>query len=142
MLYLTGGSPTHLLGTLKGSLLLQKIGEALDRGEVLAGSSAGAMVMGPWMRFRGWSEGLGIVPGVVVLPHHESSDPEAVARQTSASAPSGVTLVGIDGRTCCVRGDDGWKVLGVGGVTAYREGRWRRFASGKAMPADPDEWCA
>ena len=68
VIYLTGGNPAHLLETLSGSVLLNKIRQALDRGAILAGSSAGAMVMGSWVQFKGWRKALGIVPGVAVLP--------------------------------------------------------------------------
>ena len=50
VVYFTGGSPEHLLTTLKDSQLLKSILAALDEGLVLAGSSAGAMVMGSLMR--------------------------------------------------------------------------------------------
>ena len=133
VIYLTGGDPAHLLDTLAGSLLLQKMRKALDRGAVLAGSSAGAMVMGSWMRFEGWTEALGIVPGVVTLPHHERSNPDAVAEELAGSETPGVAVLGIDGKTCCFGGPDRWRVLGAGGVTAYREGRWRRFSSGEVL---------
>ena len=76
VVYFTGGSPDHLLATLQDSRLLRSILAAVGTGAVLAGSSAGAMVMGSMMRRPGgggWVDGLGIVPGVAVLPHHERS---------------------------------------------------------------------
>ena len=75
--YFTGGSPDHLLETLRESALLRAILSAAENGAVLAGSSAGAMVMGSLMRRPGggeWAEALGVVPGIAVLPHHERSD--------------------------------------------------------------------
>ena len=61
LVYITGGDPGHLLRVLTGSLLLKRLEGALERGAVLAGSSAGAMVLGSWMRFRGWAEALRVV---------------------------------------------------------------------------------
>ena len=133
VIYFTGGSPTHLLETLAESRLLHKVQQAIHRGAVLVGSSAGAMVMGPWMRYRGWQTALGIVPDVVTLPHHENSDPDAVARELAASAPADVTVLGIDVRTCCLSDANGWTVLGRGAVTTYNAGRWRRFATGESL---------
>jgi cyanophycinase len=133
VIYLTGGSPKHLLDTLAESLLVHKMKLALERGAVLVGSSAGAMVLGSWMRFRGWSRALGIVPEVATLPHHEGSDPEAVARELAASAPPGVTVLGIDVKTGCFGGPEQWEVLGQGEVTAYHAGRWQRAASGEVL---------
>ena len=81
VVYLTGGSPIHLLETLRESAVLAATLKALERGAVLAGSSAGAMVMGSWMRFREWRPALGIARGVASLPHHERSDPNTVSRE-------------------------------------------------------------
>jgi cyanophycinase len=133
LIYFTGGNPSHLLDVLAESLLLQKLREALERGAVLAGSSAGAMVLGSWMRFRRWREALGVVPGVAVLPHHERSDPDAVSKELAKSAPPELTAMGIDAMTCCLGGPKGWKALGAGSVTVYRGGQWRRFASGQTL---------
>ena len=132
-IYFTGGNPNHLLYTLAGSVLLDKVREVLRRGGVLAGSSAGAMVLGSWMRYGGWREALGIVPGVATLPHHERGDPDAVAKELAESAPSDVTVLGIDGKTCFGGVGHRWEVLGEGGVTVYREGGWRRFTAGEAL---------
>ena len=50
VIYFTGGNPNHLLETLQDSRLLAAILEAVEDGVILAGSSAGAMVMGSVMR--------------------------------------------------------------------------------------------
>ena len=60
IVYLTGGNPAHLLDVLRGSLLLRRLEEGLARGMILAGSSAGAMVMGetdalPAVGRRAWN---------------------------------------------------------------------------------------
>lgn len=133
LIYFTGGNPSHLLEVLAGSILLQRLRAALERGAILAGSSAGAMVLGSWMRFRRWREALGIVPGVAVLPHHERSDPDAVVKELAKSAPPESMVLGIDAMTCCLGGPREWSVLGAGWVTAYRGGQWRRFASGQTL---------
>jgi cyanophycinase len=133
VVYFTGGNPAHLLETLTDSMLLDHMRRALERGAVLAGSSAGAMVLGSRMRFRGWMEALGLAPGVAVLPHHERSDPAAVARELRESAPSGLTVLGIDGKTGCLGRAGEWRVVGEGGVTAYAQGAWRRFQLGEVI---------
>ena len=127
VLYFTGGNPAHLLATLEGSLLLQKLKESLDRGGVLAGSSAGAMVMGSWMRFRMWVRALDLIPRVTVLPHHERSEPADVTEELSASAPQDLVVLGIDGKTGCLAGEGVRRVIGTGSVTVYHGGHWRRF---------------
>ena len=134
VIYLTGGNPSHLLETLVASPLIGAIGDALDRGAVLAGSSAGAMVMGSWMRFREWTPALGIAAGIATLPHHERSDPDSVAEQLLTSAPADLEAVfGIDGRCGALSGPDGWTALGPGNVTVYRNGVWERVISGQSL---------
>ena len=133
LVYFTGGNPSHLLDVLQGSLLLEKLNELLQRDGILAGSSAGAMVMGSWMRFREWRETLGIVPDVAALPHHERSAPEETSAELTANAPADLWALGIDGATGCLSGPDGWTVLGDGNVTVYRNGDWRRYASGDSF---------
>lgn len=131
IIYLTGGNPAHLLGVLEGSLLLRRMLDALERGAILAGSSAGAMVMGERMRFRQWGDALGVVPGMAVLPHHERSSKSQTAREVSVPTAEGLTVLGIDGATGCISDGDGWRVLGVGSVTVYGVGDWNVYRAGE-----------
>ncbi len=136
VIYFTGGSPTHLLASIQDSQLLAFMLEALENGAVLAGSSAGAMVMGSVMRqpeAGGWTEGLGIVPGVVVLPHHEKSDPSETCQRMQTQLPSGLTVLGIDARTACLGRPGNWKVVGSGSVTLYRGPEWQVFGPGESL---------
>lgn len=134
LVYLTGGDPAHLLNTLRGSLLLAALRDALARGAVVAGSSAGAMVLGSRMRYRGWSDALGVVDGVTVLPHHERAEPDVVAAGMAGEAPPGQTVLGIDAMTACADTGHGWRVLGTGAVTVYRGGASRRYGAGEPVP--------
>ena len=134
VVYLTGGDPGHLLDTLQGSLLLEKLRSARERGAILAGSSAGAMVLGGKLRFRGWRDALGIVDRVVVLPHHEGSEPSKTVEALAGTAPSDALVVGIDGRTCCFGEGGDWRVMGPGAVTLYSQGWWRRYRAGETVP--------
>ena len=133
VIYFTGGNPAHLLDVLTDSLLLKMSIEAVERGKILAGSSAGAMVLGTWMRFREWREALGVVPDIVTLPHHERENPDEVVKELAQSAPPGVTAFGIDGATACIGTPGNWKALGHGNVTVYKNGEWRRYSSGEAI---------
>jgi len=133
IVYFTGGNPAKLFDEIKDSLLLQKIKELLQRDAILAGSSAGAMVMGSWMRFRKWSETLGIVPGIVALPHHERSKPEETSEELASSGHADLWALGIDGATGCLSGPDGWTVLGGGKVTVYKNGKWQSYAAGETF---------
>ncbi len=138
VIYFTGGSPDHLLSTLLDSPLIKAVLQAHASGAVLAGSSAGAMVMGSLMRrpsSGGWVDALGVVPGVGVLPHHERRDPEETWRDLKDSAPSGLTILGVDARAGCLGNPGSWRVVGSGNCTVYRDG-WRVYAPGESLPAD------
>ncbi|MCE2458575.1 MAG: Type 1 glutamine amidotransferase-like domain-containing protein [Dehalococcoidia bacterium] len=137
VVYLTGGNPAHLLDTLRDSLLLDAIQSRLDSGGTLAGSSAGAMVMGSWMRFRGeWTRTLGIAAGIATLPHHDRADPDTVVEELG-SAPDDLTAVfGVDGAAGALSGTDGWTALGDGRVTVYEGGGWRRYEDGESFSID------
>ena len=139
VVYFTGGSPDHLLATLQESQLLRSILTAVGKGTVLAGSSAGAMVMGSLMRRPrggGWVEGLGIVPGVAVLPHHERSDHGETSRQLQSQIPADLTVLGIDARTGCLGQPGSWRVVGSGKVTVYRGSDWQTYSPGDSLPPD------
>ncbi len=137
VVYFTGGSPEHLLTSLRDSELLRLLLSEMERGMVLGGSSAGAMAMGSMMRLPNagnWREGLGVVPGVAVMPHHERSDPAATARQLQESAPSGIIFLGIDARTGCLGTTGDWRVVGLGKVTVYQAGEFGVYNSGERLP--------
>ena len=139
VVYFTGGSPGHLLETLRDSHLLREILAAMENGAVLAGSSAGAMVMGSMMRQPGggeWVEALGIVPGVAVLPHHERNDPAQTARELGNQAPGDLTVLGIDAQTGCLGRPGDWRVVGSGNVTVYQGSDWAVYRSGERLPGD------
>ena len=138
VIYFTGGSPEHLHSVLAGSPLFDAVKDACDAGAIWAGSSAGAMVLGSVMRRPSSgspvSPALDVVPNVMVLPHHERSDPNAVTEQLSGSATFGLTVLGIDGGSGALLDPDGAIALGSGNVTVYRSGEWRRYAAGDKMP--------
>lgn len=138
VIYFTGGSPEHLHSVLAGSPLLSAVREACHAGAIWAGSSAGAMVLGSVMRRPSSgspvSPALDIVPNVMVLPHHERSDPNAVTEQLSGSATVGLCALGIDGGSGLLLDPDGATALGAGNVTVYHSGQWRRYAAGDPVP--------
>ena len=138
VVYFTGGNPDHLLATVRGSRLLTMLEERLALGVlVLAGSSAGAMVMGSSMRqpsTKVWVKGLGVLKNLAVLPHHEGSDPAVVSRELEDMAPPKLVVLGIDAKTCCLGEPGAWKVRGNGNVTVYLNGLWSTYSSGSSLP--------
>ncbi len=138
VIYFTGGSPDHLLETLRGSHLLAALRERLEQGGLLVGSSAGAMVLGSRMRRpRGgpWVEGLGLAGGVVVLPHHEASDPDEAAARLPGRLSDRLTALGIDAQTGCLGQSGHWRVIGQGRVTVYRPEGWQVYRAGESFRA-------
>ena len=138
VIYFTGGSPEHLRSALVDSALLAAVVVANDGGAIWAGSSAGAMVLGEAMRRPAAgapvAPGLGILPGIMVLPHHERSDPEATAAQLAGVIAADLIAVGIDGATGILLEPEGATALGAGSVILYRAGGWERYAAGDAAP--------
>jgi cyanophycinase len=137
LIYLLGGFPRHLCETLKGSLVWRAALAACDKGAVLAGSSAGAMVLCEWYYdpFGGQPLlGLGLLPGCCVLPHFEAFGGNWAPSLTEQLP--GTLLIGIEEQTGMVNdgSDKGWHVYGKGGVVLCRAKEpHRRFMPGKAF---------
>lgn len=110
--YLTGGSPLHLRGVLKETPLWDALLAAWRQGAVLAGSSAGAMVLGdPMVDPRGgaFTLGLGLVENLAVVPHLGA----AAEHRTLKLAPPGVHLIGLPEQTAVVKDASGWRAAGA-----------------------------
>ena len=76
LIYLSGGNPSYLTRTLRGTAIWSAIVAQWRTGASLAGCSAGAMAMGGYVPdFRhpkkGGTDGLGVVPQLRVLPHFD-----------------------------------------------------------------------
>lgn len=120
--YLVGGSPMHLRAVLKDAPAWDALVAAWEAGGVLAGSSAGAMVLcDPMVDPRGgaFTLGLGLLSGLAVIPAHDHWSEDAAHRTRKMSPPS-LVLVGIDEATALVRAPDGtWSVGGAGEVVVF-----------------------
>jgi cyanophycinase len=120
--YLGGGSPLHLRSVLKDSIIWDALLDAWHAGAIIAGSSAGAMVLtDPMVDPRGgaFTVGLGLVEQLAVIPHAASWSHEKVDR-TLALAPAGVAVARIEERTALLRDPAGrWRVAGAGDVTVF-----------------------
>jgi cyanophycinase len=123
--YLGGGSPLHLRSVLKDSPVWTALTEAWRDGAVVAGSSAGAMVLcDPMVDPRGGALtlGLGLVPQLAVLPHYDTWSEEK-AHRTVQLATGHLRIAAVDERTALIRDPGGaWRVAGAGGVTVYVDG--------------------
>jgi cyanophycinase len=125
LLYLGGGSPLHLRSVLKDTLVWEALVHAWQDGAVIAGSSAGAMVLtDPMVDPRGgaFTLGLGLVEQLAVIPHFNSWSHDK-AHRTIALATKGLAVVGIPEQTALIRDADGtWRSEGVGDVAVFVNG--------------------
>lgn len=125
-IYLSGGSPMHLRSVLKDTPVWTALQEAWWSGCVVAGSSAGAMVLGdPMVDPRGGALtlGLGLVEKLAVLPHYDAWSEEK-AHRTVQLATGHLRIAAIDERTALIRDRGGkWRSAGAGAVTVYVDGK-------------------
>lgn len=124
-IYLSGGSPLHLRSVLKDTPVWDAIVTAWNRGAVLAGSSAGAMVLtDPMVDPRGgaFTLGLGLIAPVALITHYDTWSPEKVHR-TIRLASKGIPVVGVPDRTAVVRDSTGaWCAPFDGEVAVFVDG--------------------
>lgn len=133
VVYLSGGRPEYLLDTLVFTPAGDAVVEVHQRAGVLAGCSAGAMILAahvPRVRGRrfvrvpvGWRRALGVVDGATILPHYDAM-PEPFAAAFVMLAPRDGAVLGIDEETAIVGRDGVWQVRGRGRATIWR-GRHR-----------------
>lgn len=133
-IYMLGGFPGYLENTLKESLCLAAIRGAYQRGAVLAGSSAGGMVLCEQYfdpADNQLKNGFGFQKKIVLIPHHDTFG--STWRDLYLDDIQDALCVGIDEQTGMIKesAHDQWTVYGKGGVTVYREISVDYFGSGK-----------
>jgi cyanophycinase len=136
LVYLLGGFPAHLRQTLVGSKGWQAMSAAFQAGAIIAGSSAGAMVLCEHYfnpATRKVDAGLGLISNVCVLPHYNTFGQNWVSRLIQ-QLPD-VILVGIDEETGILNdGPQGrWQVYGRGKATLYWNGQTAFYRSGETF---------
>lgn len=124
--YLCGGSSMHLRSVLKDSPVWDALVSAWEGGAVLAASGGSARVLcDPMVDPRGgaFAVGLGLIPGLAVIPHHDHWSRDK-AHRTIQLAPKGLPVAGIDDRTALIRDPDGtWRAEGAGEVAIFVDGQ-------------------
>ncbi|MFL5675318.1 MAG: Type 1 glutamine amidotransferase-like domain-containing protein [Chloroflexota bacterium] len=141
LVYLSGGKPWYLAEILAGSAVGDALTATHARGAILAGCSAGAMVLAghlfdararvmPWpLR---WRSGLGFVDRASVVPHYDAW-PEALTALIALQAPRGSVVLGIDEETAVVGHDGSWQVHGRSRVTVWRGRHRDRYHPGETF---------
>lgn len=130
-IYFSGGNPGYLVETLEGSPFWAAVLARLAAGAILAGSSAGAMMLGQTtfvptkrgpdgfpteMRTR---RATGLVPNVIVVPHFDIL-PRRLLEMWTSLWPAGHRMLGIDEDTAIVRENGAWSVVGKGRAIVFR----------------------
>jgi cyanophycinase-like exopeptidase len=148
LVHLPGGDPGRLLAILDGSAAWHAIRAALARGAVVAGASAGAMVLADWTWTpSGWRRALGLVPGLVVVPHAERVARGGWAGTFGDRVPAEaepIGRLGLEERTGVLRttddhGRSAWRVVGAGSAywSAPGSATLLRAAAGEPLAPEP-----
>jgi cyanophycinase len=128
--YLSGGKPAYLRDTLAGSRAWAAIEAVLAKGGLLAGCSAGAMILGEKFFGRmGWKEGFNFLPGTTIVPHFDEM-PQGMLGPLRLTIDKRLTLLGVEGYTALVKDGDQYEVLGRGGVTVWNRNGKVRYTRG------------
>lgn len=142
--YFSGGNPGYLVETLTGTPFWNAVLARLRAGAILAGSSAGAMMLGEttFVPLGRGPDGLptdvrarramALVPGVIVAPHFDILPP-AIFSLWERLVPAGHRLLGIDEDTALVGADSGWTVHGRGRVLVFSGSDAAVFRSGATL---------
>ncbi len=141
-IYMLGGFPHYLAQTLFGSLSWQAILGAYQKGAVIAGSSAGAMVLCEYYYDPSADnivKGLNLLPGACILPHHNTLG-QAWATPLVQKLPE-ILFIGIDEETGMI--DDGpkgqWRIYGKGAVTLYHRHQCKCYQVGEIFALNLEE---
>jgi cyanophycinase len=137
-IYFSGGKPRYLQETLQGTASWQAILNVFAAGGVIAGCSAGAMVLGgavfDFPQVWRTIPALGLVPGIAVIPHFDELPSWLIG--TIAHSKRKVTVIGIDGTTALVGSNDQWMVYGRGGVTVFTKNGKQRYTEDDVVPLE------
>ena len=124
--FLSGGGQRRGAEVLLGSVAARKIRRRWDDGMSVAGTSAGAALLGEWMLGGGTNDkspsdslsvvrALGFLPGALVDQH--LAERGRTPRLVAAATLKGVTGIGVDENTAAVVRGNLVEVIGAGTVT-------------------------
>lgn len=134
--YLSGGKPDYLFKTLNDTRAFAAIEGVLERGGVMAGCSAGAMIFGEYIprlpTLLPLQKTIGALPQTLIIPHYDELSP--MLERLVKLIGGGLTLVGVDGNTALVAQRGGSYVVGAGRVILWGRGARQSFRNGDAIP--------
>ena len=118
VIYLTGGDPSYLYEVLQGSFFLDQMQALYEKGTMIAGSSAGAMVLGDFFGITNPAKGLGFVPETLIVPHCEKFDHTKLLQINSVHAKD-LQVIGLDTATGVLNTGDDLIIKGKGELRIF-----------------------
>ncbi len=132
--WMLGGFPERLVQAYLGTKVERAINDLLDdRGGVVGGESAGAMIQGSWLdttdnegftseilgviRKHASGAGFGLLANAAIFPHFDKRGPEAAIKESAADP--GQLAIGIDEETALIVSGAVARVVGSGTVSLY-----------------------
>lgn len=142
LVYFSGGKPDYLYNTLVDTPLWAAVRQVLDRGGVLAGCSAGAMIMGGHVpdfsarlgvpSISRWQAAFGLIAEAIIVPHYNEF-PELLVNLLFGRRPAGSFLIGVDAHTALIGLNDTWQVIGAGRVSVRHDRHVQRYTAGQTV---------
>ena len=133
--YFSGGKPRYLLETLRNTPAWEAIATIYHQGGVIAGCSAGAMVMGAALfdfpKFWKTLPALNVAPGLVIIPHFDELPSAMLAALNHKNQET--TIVGVDGSTALVGHAGAWTVYGKSKVTVFEADGRVSYSAGQQV---------
>jgi cyanophycinase len=147
LIYLSGGDPDYLCGTLSKTKVWQTIITAWLGGAALAGCSAGALAIGSWVPSiddpSTGVPGLGLLDHVVLIPHFNRLPEFQPDFEAKLKLPRkrGLSLIGVDEFTAIVGGPTEWSVMGQGSAWLLSSAQRNEFVSGAkfSLPGETNQ---
>ena len=132
---LSGGKPAYLYNSLQDTPVWQAITQVLQRGGVVAGCSAGAMIFGehtpPSLFSTQWQTAFNFLPGAFIIPPFDEI-PRMMLHGMRLVAGK-LKMIGVEGSTALVCGPEGVSVQGLGSVALIDDGHETRFGAGSVL---------
>jgi cyanophycinase len=120
--YLVGDNPMHLRSVFKDAPVWEALVAAWHGGAALAAVGGASRVLcDPMVDPRGGAlaVGLGLMPGLSLIPHQEHWSPDK-AQRTLELAAVDLPVAAVDDATALIRdGDGSWRVDGAGQVSVF-----------------------
>ncbi len=133
-IWISGGNPGRFMSAYKGTLLEKELKTFLQRGGIIAGESAGAIVQGsytirgnpdkPVLMVTGSEDGLGLISEIAINPHLSAQKRENEL-VTIIDRYNNLLGVGIDDNTGFLIKDGIGQVFGTGRIAIYTNKKYR-----------------